>query len=226
MELKCKYAKRLYHLILKCNEMSRCSISIEDFRKYMGIPKYYKMGNIDQKILSPALDELRAHLHNLSVDKIKDGCSIVSLQFRWNTNTINPISFYNIILKRRKSMKKLSILLAAVILAVAALISGCGSSVADEFVGTWVSNNGYTYISIEKKGTKNFIINRYFYDKKNNSDLFKSNTGELKGEILEVEHGFYTIKENKIVESDNNIYNKVKDKALSKEELQELAKSK
>ena len=124
-------------------------------------------------------------------------------------------------------MKKLSILLAAVILAVAALISGCGSSsVADEFVGTWVSNNGYTYISIEKKGSKNFIINRYFYDKKNNSDLFKSNTGELKGEILEVEHGFYTIKENKIVESDNNVYNKVKDKAISKEELQELAKSK
>lgn len=123
-------------------------------------------------------------------------------------------------------MKKLSILLVAVILSITALIAGCGSNVADEFVGTWVSNNGYTYISIEKKGTKNFIINRYFYDKKNNSDLFKSNTGELKGEILEVEHGFYTIKENKIVESDNNIYNKVKDKALSKEELQELAKSK
>lgn len=123
-------------------------------------------------------------------------------------------------------MKKLSILLIAAILAITALIAGCGSSVADEFVGTWVSNNGYTYISIEKKGTKNFIINRYFYDKKNNSDLFKSNTGELKGEILEVENGFYTIKENKIVESDNNIYNKVKDKALSKEELQELAKSK
>ena len=43
-------------------------------------------------------------------------------------------------------MKKLSILLAAVILAVAALISGCGSSVADEFVGTWASekdSNGF-----------------------------------------------------------------------------------
>ena len=56
-------------------------------------------------------------------------------------------------------MKKLSILLATFILAVTALISGCGSSsVADEFVGTWVSNNGYTYISIEKKGTKKFLL--------------------------------------------------------------------
>lgn len=124
-------------------------------------------------------------------------------------------------------MKKLSILLAAVILAVTALIAGCGSSsVADEFVGTWASDNGYTYISVEKKGNKTFIVNRYFYDKKNKTDLFKSNTGELKEEVLEVEYGFYKIKEGKIVESDGNIYNKVKDKALSKEELQELAKSK
>ncbi|WP_206168800.1 hypothetical protein, partial [Veillonella sp. CNR 79/14] len=133
----------------------------------------------------------------------------------------------NIILKRRKDMKKLSILLAAVILAVTALITGCGSSsVADEFVGTWASDNGYTYISVERKGNKTFIVNRYFYDKKNKTDLFKSNTGELKEEVLEVDYGFYKIKESKIVESDGNIYNKVKDKALSKEELQELAKSK
>ena len=54
---------------------------------------YYKMGNIDQKVLTPALTELKEYLNNLTVDKIKEGRSIVSLQFRWNTNTINPISF-------------------------------------------------------------------------------------------------------------------------------------
>ncbi|WP_126939656.1 hypothetical protein [Veillonella sp. VA142] len=123
-------------------------------------------------------------------------------------------------------MKKLSILLAIVILSITALIAGCGSSVADEFVGTWTSDNGYTYLSIERKGNHTFIVNRYFYDKKNKTDLFKSNTGELKEEVLEVDYGFYKIKEGKIVESDGNIYNKVKDKVLSKEELQELAKSK
>lgn len=93
MELKYKYAKRLYHLILKSNELNRCSISIEAFRKYMGIPTYYKMGNIDQKVLNPAITELRKYLNNLTVDKVKEGRSIVSLQFRWNTNSINPISF-------------------------------------------------------------------------------------------------------------------------------------
>lgn len=93
MNLKCKYAKRLYHLILKCNEMNRCNLSIEEFRNYMGIPNYYKMGNIDQKVLNPALAELREHLNNLTVEKIKGGRSIVSLQFRWNVNRINPISF-------------------------------------------------------------------------------------------------------------------------------------
>ena len=93
MELKCKYAKRLYHLILKSNEINRCSIPIEYFIDSMGIPNYYKMGNIDQKVLNPALAELREHLNNLTVDKVKEGRSIVSLQFRWNANTIHPISF-------------------------------------------------------------------------------------------------------------------------------------
>lgn len=93
MQLKCKYAKRLYYLILKSNEINRCSIPIEYFINSMGIPNYYKMGNIDQKVLNPALAELREHLNNLTVDKVKEGRSIVSLQFRWNANTINPISF-------------------------------------------------------------------------------------------------------------------------------------
>lgn len=93
MALKCKYAKRLYHLILKSDALNQFSISIEEFINYMGIPNYYKMGNIDQKVLNPALAELREHLNNLTVDKVKEGRSIVSLQFRWNANTINPISF-------------------------------------------------------------------------------------------------------------------------------------
>lgn len=51
MALKCKYAKRLYHLILKSDALNQFSISIEEFINYMGIPNYYKMGNIDQKVL-------------------------------------------------------------------------------------------------------------------------------------------------------------------------------
>lgn len=124
-------------------------------------------------------------------------------------------------------MKKLSILLAAVILAVAALIAGCGSSsVADEFVGTWVNKRGSIYLSIEKQGNHTFIVNEYYYEPKDNAESFKSNKGELKENILESNHWFYRIKDNKMFDNKDGVYTKVKDKALSKEELQELAKSK
>ena len=71
-------------------------------------------------------------------------------------------------------MKKLSILLAAVILAMTALIAGCGSSsVADEFVGTWVSQSGRLYLSVEKQGNHTFIM--YLKIMLNPMNLIKEN---------------------------------------------------
>lgn len=124
-------------------------------------------------------------------------------------------------------MKKLSILLAAVILAVASLIAGCGSSsVADQFAGTWVSQSGNLYLSIEKQGNHTFIVNEYYYKPKDNAESYESYKGELKENILESHYLLYSIKDNKLVHNKGGLYTKVKDKALSKEELQELAKSK
>ena len=124
-------------------------------------------------------------------------------------------------------MKKLSILLAAVILAMTALIAGCGSSsVADEFVGTWVSQSGRLYLSVEKQGNHTFIVNEYYYVPKDNVESYESHKGELKENILESHNLFYKIKDNKMVDNKDGVYTKVQDKALSKEELQELAKSK
>ena len=112
-------------------------------------------------------------------------------------------------------MKKLSILLAAVILAITALIAGCGSSsVADEFVGTWVIKSGGLYLSVEKQGDHTFIVNEYYYEPKDNAESYESH------------NLFYKIKDNKMFDNKDGVYTKVKDKALSKEELQELAKSK
>lgn len=124
-------------------------------------------------------------------------------------------------------MKKLSILLAAVILVVTALIAGCGSSsVADEFVGTWVNKSGRLYLSVEKQGDHTFIINEYYYEPDNKAESFESHKGELKEKVLNADNDFYTIKDKYLLDSHNSSYSKVKDKALSKEELQELAKSK
>lgn len=124
-------------------------------------------------------------------------------------------------------MKKLSILLAAVILAVTALIAGCGSSsVADEFMGTWVNKSGRLYLSIEKQGNHTFIINEYYYEPDNKAESFETHKGELKEKVLNADNDFYTIKDKNLLDSHNSTYTKIKDKALSKEELQELAKSK
>lgn len=124
-------------------------------------------------------------------------------------------------------MKKLSILLAAVILAITALIAGCGSSsVADQFVGTWVNQSGHLYLSIEKQGDHTFIVNEYYYAPKDNAESYESHKGELKENVLESNYLIYSIKDNKMVHNKGGVYTKVKDKALSKTELQELAKIK
>ena len=124
-------------------------------------------------------------------------------------------------------MKKLSILLAAAILAVTALIAGCGSSsVADEFMGTWVNKSGRLYLSIEKQGDHTFIIHEYYYEPDNKAESFETHKGELKEKVLNADNDFYRIKDNKMFDNKDGVYTKVKDKALSKEELQELAKSK
>lgn len=120
-------------------------------------------------------------------------------------------------------MKKLSILLAAVILAVTAFISGCGSSVADQFVGTWVSeknSNGF-FITIEKTGDKTFTMNHYFfYD--NNVNSNNKYFGELKENSLLINNGFYNLKDNKLIDEHNSYFKKIDKKVLSKEEIFQL----
>lgn len=122
-------------------------------------------------------------------------------------------------------MKKLSILLAAVILAVAAIISGCGSSVGDEFVGTWERQVGTSknigYITIEKKGNKDFIFNVYVIDSKGNLSDSNPLPVELKdkalvtpeGRIIEIKDGILTYHNKEIK------YHKIDNKILNLDEL-------
>ena len=88
--LKSKYAKRLYRLLIIYGEENVCNLPINIFKEAMNIPLNYTFSDINKRVLNPALDELSEHLNNLTVEKVKEGRSIVSLKFRWNTN---PISF-------------------------------------------------------------------------------------------------------------------------------------
>ena len=65
-----------------------------------------------------------------------------------------------------------------------------------------------------------------FFDKKNKTDLYESNLGELKEKVLDVNYNTYTIDNHKMISGKNTVYTKLKEKASSKEELQGLAKSK
>lgn len=122
-------------------------------------------------------------------------------------------------------MKKLSILLAAVILAVAAIISGCGSSIGDEFVGTWEHKTDKpiqtSYITIEKKGDKTFVVNQYVIDYKGALSKPDTRVTDLKDKILVTPEG-------RIIEINNGdltyhykeyLYKKIDKKVLNYDEL-------
>ena len=85
--LKSKYAKRLYRLLIIYGEENVCNLSINIFKEAMNIPLNYMFSDINKRVINPALAELREYLNNLTVDKVKEGRSIVSLQFRWNANS-------------------------------------------------------------------------------------------------------------------------------------------
>ncbi|RVZ19205.1 RepB family plasmid replication initiator protein [Helicobacter pylori] len=54
-----KYAKTLYRLLKQYKSTGILSVEWSKFREILDIPKDYKMENIDQKVLTPALKELR-----------------------------------------------------------------------------------------------------------------------------------------------------------------------
>ncbi len=54
-----KYAKTLYRLLKQYKSTGILSVEWEQFRELLDIPKDYKMENIDQKVLTPSLKELR-----------------------------------------------------------------------------------------------------------------------------------------------------------------------
>ncbi|WP_143432393.1 replication initiation protein, partial [Helicobacter pylori] len=53
-----KYAKMLYRLLKQYKSTGILSVEWSQFRELLDIPKDYKMENIDQKVLTPALREL------------------------------------------------------------------------------------------------------------------------------------------------------------------------
>lgn len=89
VSLKGNYLKTLYRLLKQWDTKQERTFEIENFREILEIPKSYKMYNIDQKILKPALKELSKYFENLKIEKIKKGVKIVSIKFKWKNKKRN-----------------------------------------------------------------------------------------------------------------------------------------
>lgn len=81
--LRSTYAKTLFRLLMQYRSTGYYVVNIEEFRELLNIPDYYQMGNIDQKVLKPAMKELNNYFENLELIKVKakKGNKIAKLEF-------------------------------------------------------------------------------------------------------------------------------------------------
>lgn len=81
--LKSSYSKNLFRFLKQYGSAGEYRVKIEQFRLLMDIPEYYKMGNIDQKVLNPAIEELSHIFKNLKLTKIKKGVKVSEFLFEF-----------------------------------------------------------------------------------------------------------------------------------------------
>lgn len=81
--LKGNYLKTLYRLLRQWDTVKEKTFEIEEFRDILEIPETYQMFNIDQKVIKPAIKELKKYFLNLKVEKIKAGVKVTALKFTW-----------------------------------------------------------------------------------------------------------------------------------------------
>lgn len=69
-DINSTYSKALYMRLKQWKSTGKWEIGIEDFRRVLAVPETYKMGNIDQKILNPAMLDLTPFFIGLKLSKL------------------------------------------------------------------------------------------------------------------------------------------------------------
>lgn len=97
--LRSTYAKTLFRLLMQYRSTGYYVVHLEEFRDLMDIPDYYQMGNIDQKVLKPAMNELQNYFNDLKVTKVKakKGNKIAKLEFTFSglKDDLPKVSLHN-----------------------------------------------------------------------------------------------------------------------------------
>ncbi|MGL5796626.1 MAG: replication initiation protein, partial [Cetobacterium sp.] len=84
VKLGSNYSKTLFRLLKQWETTKEYIVKMDNFRELMGIPGTYQSFNINQKVLNPAMEELKPLFPNLKLEKIKKGVKVVALKFTWN----------------------------------------------------------------------------------------------------------------------------------------------
>ncbi|MGL4424698.1 MAG: replication initiation protein [Cetobacterium sp.] len=96
--LSSSYARNMFRLLKQFdNNNKSCwyEVDIDKFKELLGIPRSYKMIDIDKRVLVPITQQLKPLFNNLKLEKIKKGVKVVALKFTWSnkkkSKTVNQI---------------------------------------------------------------------------------------------------------------------------------------
>lgn len=88
VSLKSSYSKNMFKLLKQWESKKEREFNIENFRKLLAIPKGFSLGKINERVLTPILDELPQYFNNLKVEKIKTGRKVTHLKFSWTNKKV------------------------------------------------------------------------------------------------------------------------------------------
>ncbi|HGN7644482.1 TPA: replication initiation protein [Streptococcus pyogenes] len=85
--LRSSYSKNIFRLLKQFKHTGYLKLKMIDFRERLDIPKSYKMGDVDKRVLKPIIKELVPLFPNIEINKIKakKGRTIEYLEFTFDS---------------------------------------------------------------------------------------------------------------------------------------------
>lgn len=83
VSLKSIYSKNIFKILKQWENKKEKEFSMVEFREYLGVPKSYKLCDIDKNVLAPLRKDLPEFFPNLKIEKKKTGRAVTSLKFTW-----------------------------------------------------------------------------------------------------------------------------------------------
>lgn len=90
--LNSSYSKNLFRLLKQYKSTGVYYVTIEEFRRLLDVPEAYEVKQLNQKILNPALKDLKSFFKNLHVEKIRTNRRITALRFIFEPQLSKHIS--------------------------------------------------------------------------------------------------------------------------------------